>query len=68
MTNMSQQTDGQQGEDKEEGWMKKIKVITRFLCILVASCLLSLTVLTVSAVWAKNTVNAVPVIHSVEQD
>ncbi|WP_440111577.1 hypothetical protein [Paenibacillus sp. QZ-Y1] len=47
--------------------MKKIRVVTRFLSILVASCLLSLTVLTVSAVWAKNTVNAVPVIHSVEK-
>ncbi|WP_181150937.1 hypothetical protein [Paenibacillus sp. PCH8] len=48
--------------------MKKIRVVTRFLSILMASCLLSLTVLTVSVTWVKNTVNAMPVIQSFERD
>ncbi|WP_458463801.1 hypothetical protein [Paenibacillus sp.] len=48
--------------------MKKFKVITRFLSILVASCLLSLSVLSVSVIWVKNNVHAVPVIHTIERD
>ncbi|MGF6352317.1 hypothetical protein ABIE27_000213 [Paenibacillus sp. 4624] len=31
--------------------MKKLKVITRFLSILAISCLLSLTVLSLSVIW-----------------
>ncbi|WP_419889651.1 hypothetical protein [Paenibacillus xylanexedens] len=48
--------------------MKKFKVITRFLSILVASCLLSLSVLSVSVIWVKNNVHTVPVIQSFERD
>ncbi|WP_339236578.1 hypothetical protein MKX40_23000 [Paenibacillus sp. FSL R5-0517] len=48
--------------------MKKFKVITRFLSILIASCLLSLSVLSVSVIWVKNNVHAVPVIESFERD
>ncbi|MGE6573604.1 hypothetical protein [Paenibacillus amylolyticus] len=48
--------------------MKKFKVITRFLSILVASCLLSLSVLSVSVIWVKNNVHDVPVIQSFERD
>ncbi|WP_458123628.1 hypothetical protein [Paenibacillus sp. Z3-2] len=48
--------------------MKKIRVVTRFLSILVASCLLSLSVLSVSVIWVKNNVDAVPVIQSFERD
>ncbi|MCP1185990.1 MULTISPECIES: hypothetical protein [Paenibacillus] len=48
--------------------MKKFRVITRFLSILVASCLLSLSVLSVSVIWVKNNVHAVPVIQSFERD
>jgi len=55
-------------EQEEEGWMKKFKVITRFLSILVVSCLLSLSVLSVSVIWVKNNVHAVPVIQSFERD
>lgn len=55
-------------EQEEEGWMKKFKVITRFLSILVASCLLSLSVLSVSVIWVKNNVHAVPVIQPFERD
>ncbi|KAA2301509.1 hypothetical protein FY526_24660 [Clostridioides difficile] len=55
-------------EQEEEGWMKKFKVITRFLSILVVSCLLSLSVLSVSVIWVKNNVHAVPVIQPFERD
>ncbi|MEO2257490.1 hypothetical protein ABGV43_11390 [Paenibacillus amylolyticus] len=48
--------------------MKKFRVITRFLSILAASCLLSLSVLSVSVIWVKNNVHAVPVIQSFERD
>ncbi|WP_307542956.1 hypothetical protein [Paenibacillus sp. W4I10] len=48
--------------------MKKFRVITRFLSILVASCLLSLSVLSVSVIWVKNNVHAVPVIQPIERD
>ncbi|SDC25986.1 hypothetical protein SAMN05428987_0530 [Paenibacillus sp. CF095] len=66
MSNMIPQTHDEQ--DEEEGWMKKFRVITRFLSILVASCLLSLSVLSVSVIWVKNNVHAVPVIQSFERD
>lgn len=66
MSNMIPQTQDEQ--DEEEGWMKKFRVITRFLSILVASCLLSLSVLSVSVIWVKNNVHAVPVIQSFERD
>lgn len=65
MSNMIPQT---HDEQEEEGWMKKFKVITRFLSILVASCLLSLSVLSVSVTWVKNNVHAVPVIQPFERD
>lgn len=55
-------------EQEEEGWMKKFKVITRFLSILVVSCLLSLSVLSVSVIWVKNNVHALPVIQPFERD
>lgn len=42
------------------GGMKNIRVITRFLSVLAISCLLSLTVLSVSVVWIKHSVDAVP--------
>ncbi|WFA85556.1 hypothetical protein NSQ20_23745 [Paenibacillus sp. FSL K6-1122] len=48
--------------------MKKFKVITRFLSILVVSCLLSLSVLSVSVIWVKNNVHAVPVNQPFERD
>lgn len=66
MSKMIPQTHDEQ--DEEEGWMKEFRVITRFLSILVASCLLSLSVLSVSVIWVKNNVHAVPVIQSVERD
>lgn len=66
MSNMIPQIHEEQ--DEEEGWMKKFKVITRFLAILIASCLLSLSVLSVSVIWVKNNVHAVPVIESFERD
>ena len=66
MSNMIPQTHDEQ--DEEEGWMKKIRVVTRFLSILVASCLLSLSVLSVSVVWVKNNVDAVPVIQTYERE
>lgn len=66
MSNMIPQTHDEQ--DEEEGCMKKFRVITRFLSILVASCLLSLSVLSVSVIWVKNNVHAVPVIQSFERD
>ncbi|PYE49695.1 hypothetical protein HUB98_09805 [Paenibacillus barcinonensis] len=43
--------------------MKNIRVITRFLSILAISCLLSLTVLSVSALWIQHTVDAVPAVR-----
>ncbi len=55
-------------KDEEEGWMKKIRVVTRFLSILVASCLLSLSVLSVSVIWVKNNVDVVPVIQTYERE
>lgn len=66
MSNMIPQTHDEQ--DEEEGWMKKIRVVTRFLSILVASCLLSLSVLSVSVIWVKNNVDAVPVIQTYERE
>lgn len=66
MSNMIPQTHDEQ--DEEEGWMKKVRVVTRFLSILAASCLLSLSVLSVSVIWVKNNVDAVPVIQSFERD
>ncbi len=66
MSNIIPQTHDEQ--DEEEGSMKKFRVITRFLSILVASCLLSLSVLSVSVIWVKNNVHAVPVIQSFERD
>lgn len=66
MSNMIPQTHDEQ--DEEEGWMKKVRVVTRFLSILVASCLLSLSVLSVSVVWVKNNVDAVPVIQTYERE
>lgn len=66
MSKMIPQTHDEQ--DEKEGWMKKFRVITRFLSILVASCLLSLSVLSVSVIWVKNNVHAVPVIQPFERD
>ncbi|MBR2564233.1 MAG: hypothetical protein IKE29_06385 [Paenibacillus sp.] len=49
--------------------MKKIRVITRFLSVFVVSCLLSLTVLSISVLWIKHSVSDVPVIRqTVELD
>ncbi|QOS80530.1 hypothetical protein JNUCC31_06380 [Paenibacillus sp. JNUCC31] len=48
--------------------MKNISIVARFLSILLASCLLSLTVLIVSVVGATSPVNAFPDMHSIEHD
>lgn len=43
--------------------MKNIRVITRFLSIFIVSCLLSLSVLSVSVLWIKHTIDTVPVME-----
>ncbi|UPK42615.1 hypothetical protein [Paenibacillus pabuli] len=45
--------------------MKKIRTASRFLSLLLASCLLSLTVLSVSVLFATSSVDAIPFIQSV---
>ncbi len=55
-------------QDEEVGWMKKIRTASRFLSLLLASCLLSLTVLSVSVLFATSSVGAIPFIHSVGRD
>jgi|GEM_PF-1850052 len=55
-------------QDEEAGWMKKIRTASRFLSLLLASCLLSLTVLSVSVLFATSSVDAIPFIHSVGRD
>ncbi|WP_161634256.1 MULTISPECIES: hypothetical protein [unclassified Paenibacillus] len=48
--------------------MKKLRTASRFLSILLASCLLSLTVLSVSVLFATSSVDAIPFLHSVGHD
>ncbi|WP_176854632.1 MULTISPECIES: hypothetical protein [unclassified Paenibacillus] len=48
--------------------MKKIRTASRFLSLLLASCLLSLTVLSVSVLFATSSVDVIPFIHSVGRD